>query len=236
MMIALARVWESLGVRPAAVIGHSQGEIAAAVVAGALTLDDGAKVVALRSQALTAITGSGGMASIPLGPDDTTELLGPWQDHLSIAAHNSPGTTVIAGDSGALDELLTHCEEHDIQARRIEVDYASHTHHIEPLRDRILGALTGVTPRTSEVPFYSTVTAIELDTTQATAEYWHTNLRSPVRLYEATRAALADGRTTFLEISPHPVLAPALQQTAEQRRAHVAATDHRQVVRHDRRR
>jgi acyl transferase domain-containing protein/thioesterase domain-containing protein len=215
VMIGLARVWESLGVRPAAVIGHSQGEIAAAVIAGALTLHDGARVVALRSQALTAITGRGGMASVPLGPEDAAGLLEPWQGRLSVAALNSPAAAVIAGDADALYELIEHCEEHDIRARRVNVDYASHCGHIEPLRDRIRGALDGIAPVTSEVPFYSTVTAAPLDTTTLTAGYWYANLRNPVRLSEATQAALAAGHTTFLEISPHPVLTLAMQQTAE---------------------
>jgi acyl transferase domain-containing protein/thioesterase domain-containing protein len=215
VMIGLARVWEFLGVRPAAVIGHSQGEIAAAVIAGALTLRDGARAVALRSQALTAITGRGGMASVPLGPDDTAGLLEPWRGRLSVAAVNSPAATVIAGDADSLYELIEHCEEHGIRARRVNVDYASHCGHIEPLRDRILDALDGIAPVASEVPFYSTVTAAPLDTTTLMAEYWYANLRNPIRLSEATQAALADGHTTFLEISPHPVLTLAIQQTAE---------------------
>ncbi|MFC5661356.1 type I polyketide synthase, partial [Kitasatospora misakiensis] len=110
VMVSLAEVWQSLGVQPAAVIGHSQGEIAAATVAGALTLQDGARIAALRSQAILAIAGQGGMASIPLPSDDTAELLIPWNGRLTIAAHNGPTSTVIAGDRDALDQLLAHCE------------------------------------------------------------------------------------------------------------------------------
>jgi acyl transferase domain-containing protein/NADPH:quinone reductase-like Zn-dependent oxidoreductase len=215
VMVSLARVWQSLGVQPAAVIGHSQGEIAAAVTAGALTLQDGAKIAALRSQTLTTIAGHGGMASIPLGAQATADLLQPWHPRLSIAAHNSPETTVIAGDATAMDELLTHCQQHNIHARRIDVDYASHTHHIEPLRARIIKNLKDIRPIPSTIPFYSTVSATPIDTTQLTPEYWYANLRSTVRLTETTRAALDDGHTAFLEISPHPVLTTALQQTAE---------------------
>ncbi|WP_217198127.1 acyltransferase domain-containing protein, partial [Streptomyces buecherae] len=91
-------VWQSLGVQPTAVIGHSQGEIPAAVIAGALTLQDGARITALRSQAIhTTLTGHGTMASLTLTPEATQQLPGAWGTHLHIAAHNGPHTTVIAG-------------------------------------------------------------------------------------------------------------------------------------------
>ncbi|KJS52153.1 hypothetical protein VM98_33190, partial [Streptomyces rubellomurinus subsp. indigoferus] len=126
MMVSLAELWRSLGVEPAAVIGHSQGEIAAATVAGALSLEDGARVAALRSQAILAIAGQGGMASLPLPRDRAEELLARWNGRISVAALNGPTATVVAGDGDALDELLAHCEQSEIRARRIDVDYASH--------------------------------------------------------------------------------------------------------------
>ncbi|MBC3841109.1 acyltransferase domain-containing protein [Streptacidiphilus sp. 4-A2] len=134
VMVSLARLWQSHGIHPTAVIGHSQGEIAAAHIAGALTLDDAARIAALRSQALHAITGHGGMASLRLDADQTHALLEPWNNRLHIAAHNSPHTTVIAGDATALDELLEHLTTQDIRARRIDVDYASHTPTSKPSR------------------------------------------------------------------------------------------------------
>ncbi|MFF1613932.1 beta-ketoacyl synthase N-terminal-like domain-containing protein, partial [Amycolatopsis sp. NPDC058278] len=133
VMVSLAELWRSIGVHPAAVIGHSQGEIAAATATGALTIRDGAKVVALRSQAIRTHARPGGMVSLPLPADDTHELLSPWAGHIHIAAHNGPTSTVVAGDIDALDELLAHCETHDIRARRIPVDYASHTPHMHVL-------------------------------------------------------------------------------------------------------
>ncbi|WP_431781875.1 SDR family NAD(P)-dependent oxidoreductase [Streptomyces chumphonensis] len=215
VMVSLADLWRSLGVQPAAVIGHSQGEIAAAVVSGALTLRDGAKIAALRSQALRTLSGTGGMASLPLSPEDTTALLEPWASELSIAAHNGPHTTVIAGDAEALDQLLTHCEEKHIRARRIDVDYASHTHHIDTLKTHLATSLTDIEPRPSTIPFYSTVTGTTHDTTQLTGDYWYTNLRQPVHLTHATQHAHTQGHTAYIEISPHPILTPALHDTLE---------------------
>ncbi|MCX4759401.1 type I polyketide synthase [Streptomyces sp. NBC_01275] len=215
LMVSLAAVWRSLGVEPAAVVGHSQGEIAAAVVAGALSLEDGAKIAALRSRAILKLAGHGGMISLPLTSQDTAGLLEQRTDRISIAALNGPHTTIVAGDATALDELLAHCEADGLRARRIDVDYASHTHHVEAIQDDLAEALAGIVPRTSTTPFYSTVTGAPIDTTELTGGYWYTNLRQTVRFTEATRAALADGHTAFLECSPHPVLTPAIGDTTE---------------------
>ncbi|MFD7454163.1 SDR family NAD(P)-dependent oxidoreductase [Kitasatospora sp. NPDC059827] len=215
VMVALAELWQSLGIHPAAVIGHSQGEIAAATIAGALTLEDGARIAALRSRAILAISGHGGMASLPLGHQDTVELLSAWDGRLSVAAHNGPTTTVIAGDHDALNRLLTHCEETGIRARRIDVDYASHTHHVEQLRDHLAEQLTGITPKPGDIPFYSTVTGERIDTTRLDADYWYTNLRQPVLLEPTLRDLATHGHTSYLEISPHPVLTPAIEETLD---------------------
>ncbi|MFF8596797.1 type I polyketide synthase [Streptomyces sp. NPDC015220] len=228
VMVSLATLWRSLGVEPAAVIGHSQGEIAAAVVCGALTLHDGAKIAALRSHTIHTHTstststgtgngnGNGGMASLPLNHHDTRELITPWHNHLHIAALNGPHTTVIAGDTHALNELLTHCETNNIRARRIDVDYASHTPHVEPLHTQLKKLLTGITPKPATIPFYSTVTGTLLDTTTLTPDYWYTNLRQTVLLQPALHTALNHGHTAYIECSPHPILTTAIQDTAEQ--------------------
>ncbi|WP_217189780.1 type I polyketide synthase, partial [Streptomyces buecherae] len=225
VMVSLARVWESLGVRPTAVIGHSQGEIPAAVIAGALTLEDGARVTALRSQAIqTTLTGHGAMASLSLTPEATQQLPGAWGRELHVAAHNGPHTTVVAGDAVAVDNLLAHCEERDIHARRVNVDYASHTPHVEAISAQLTDVLAEVKPRKGSIPFYSTTTGQALDTTQLTADYWYTNLRQPVLLTDAATTALGNGHTTFIEISPHPVLTAALHDTADEADQPVNAT------------
>ncbi|MFK8850131.1 SDR family NAD(P)-dependent oxidoreductase [Streptomyces sp. Ac-502] len=215
MMVALAHCWSVNGVAADAVIGHSQGEIAAACVAGILTLQDAARVVALRSKALTRIAGHGGMASLALGEHDTTGLLGRWDGRLSLAAVNSPAATLVSGDAPALRELLDHCQDDGIWARAVAVDYASHSSHVEALQEHLTDALATVRPHAGTLTMYSTVTAQALRPLEANAAYWYRNLRHPVRLEQTLRAALADGPAHFIEVSPHPVLTTALNETAQ---------------------
>ncbi|MFF1909840.1 SDR family NAD(P)-dependent oxidoreductase, partial [Kitasatospora sp. NPDC058218] len=224
VMVSLARLWQSLGVHPDAVLGHSQGEIAAAHIAGALTLDDAARIVALRAKAILAISGDGGMASLPLPHTEAAELLARWDGRLSVAAHNGPATTVVAGDRDALDELLAHCEQQSIRARRIDVDYASHSPHVETLRGRLLADLADIKPAAATVPFMSAVTAEVVDTTTLDADYWYTNLRRPVLFEQAVRALAENGHRTFVETSPHPVLTPAVEDTLDGTPAVVTGT------------
>ncbi len=210
VMVSLAKLWRHYGVEPTAVVGHSQGEIAAAHIAGALTLQDSARIVALRSQAITTITGTGGMMSVPLPADDVRTDLTPYHD-LHIAATNGPTNTVVAGNREELEQLHTAYQAREIRARIIPVDYASHTPHMEALRDTILSTLDGITPASAEIPFYSTLTGELLDTTELTAGYWYDNLRNPVQFHTAVDTLIADGHTLFLEASAHPVLTTAIQ-------------------------
>ncbi|MFF8811416.1 type I polyketide synthase [Streptomyces pactum] len=215
VMVSLAGLWRSFGVEPAAVVGHSQGEIAAAVVAGGLSLADGARVVALRSRALGVLAGRGGMVSVALPRPDVEELLAPWDGRLTVAALNGPAAVVVSGDADAVDELLTACERDGVRARRIDVDYASHSPHVEAIEDDLAAALAPVSPRTGQVPFFSTVTGDWLDTTALDAAYWYTNLRRTVLLEPAVRALAEQGHTAYAEMSPHPVLAAAIEETLD---------------------
>ncbi|MFI9276271.1 type I polyketide synthase, partial [Kitasatospora sp. NPDC052896] len=215
VMVSLARTWESLGVRPDAVIGHSQGEIAAAHIAGALTLDDAARIVALRSKALTTLAGTGTMASIPLPADQVEPLLATHDGQVGVAAVNGPASTVIAGAVQAVQAVVEDCRSRGVRARTIPVDYASHSPQVEPIRERLLADLAGLTPRPSTIPFCSTVTAEVIDTSTLDAEYWYTNLRRTVLFEQAVRALVATGHTTFIEASPHPVLTTPVQDTLE---------------------
>ncbi|MFH8979195.1 acyltransferase domain-containing protein, partial [Streptomyces sp. NPDC017890] len=212
VMVSLADLWRSHGVRPAAVVGHSQGEIAAACVAGALSLSDAARVVALRSKAILALSGAGGMVSVALPVEGVRERL---TGGLSVAAVNGPSSVVVSGDVAELDALLAGCEADEVRARRIPVDYASHSVHVEAIRDELLDVLAGLEPRAAEVPFFSTVTADWLDTSVMDAEYWYTNLRQTVRFEEATRALAEQGYRFFVEASAHPVLTVGVEQTLE---------------------
>ncbi|WP_448324088.1 SDR family NAD(P)-dependent oxidoreductase, partial [Streptomyces sp. DSM 41493] len=219
VMVSLAELWRSHGVNPAAVVGHSQGEIAAACVAGALSLEDAAKVVALRSKAILALSGLGGMVSVALPVEQVRERL---TDGLSIAAVNGPKSVVVSGDVAELDALLAACEADEVRARRIPVDYASHSAHVEAIREELFTSLAGIAPRTAEVPFFSTVTADWFDTTGLDAEYWYTNLRQTVRFEEATRALVEQGYRFFVEASAHPVLTVGVQETLDTTQAAVA--------------
>jgi acyl transferase domain-containing protein/acyl carrier protein len=215
VMVSLAELWRSFGVAPSVVVGHSQGEIAAAVVAGGLSLEDGALVVALRSRALVALAGRGGMVSVSLEPDEVEQRIEPFGERLSVAAVNGPRSVVVSGEPEALDELLTGCEADGVRARRIAVDYASHSAQIEAVREELAEALAGISPRSGGVPFLSTVSGELLDTSELDGGYWYRNLRETVRLDVATRALLEQGQRTFVEVSPHPVLTFAVEETAE---------------------
>ncbi|MET9010059.1 type I polyketide synthase [Streptomyces olivaceoviridis] len=214
VMVSLAHTWSAYGVTPAAVIGHSQGEIAAACAVGALSLEDGARVVALRSRAIAELlSGSGGMMSVGEGADAVRARLAAWDGRLSVAAVNGTASTVVSGDADALDELLARLKQEKVRAKRLPVDYASHSAHVETLRERLADDLDGIAPRATQVPFYSTVTGGPLDTTELGAGYWYTNLRGTVLFEQAVRAAVADGHHLFIESSPHPVLTVGIQET-----------------------
>nr|WP_268891429.1 type I polyketide synthase [Actinokineospora pegani] len=210
VMVSLAALWKSYGVTPSAVIGHSQGEIAAAVVAGALSLEDGARVVALRSQAIAGkLAGLGGMASLALPVDQARELIAGKD--LSLAAVNGPRSVVISGDTDGLDEVLERCAAAGVRARLIPVDYASHSAQVEILRAELLETLAPVAPRAPEVPIHSTVTGEPVTGPEMGAQYWVANLRGTVLFRHAV--ASVPGEPVFIEVSPHPVVSAAVSDT-----------------------
>ncbi|GAB2907070.1 hypothetical protein GCM10027075_03390 [Streptomyces heilongjiangensis] len=224
VMVSLAEVWRSFGVEPSAVVGHSQGEIAAAVVAGGLSLEDGARVVALRSRAILALSGRGGMASVQL-PADEVRTLAPLTDgRVEVAAVNGPSSVVVAGTPEGLDEVIAEAEARGARARRIAVDYASHSAHVEDIREELAQLLAPVAPVSSKVAFHSCVTGGRFDTAGLDGGYWFRNLRQPVRFEETTRALLEQGHGLFVEMSPHAVLTGAVQETAEAAEREVAVT------------
>jgi polyketide synthase 12 len=214
VMVSLAAVWAAHGVRPAAVVGHSQGEIAAACVAGALTLEDAATIVAVRSKALRRLSGAGAMASIGADAEEVTRLL-DGAEGAGIAAANGPRSTVISGETERVAAVVAAAEEHGLRARLIDVDYASHGPQVDTIAGELTEALAGIAPATSDVAFYSTVTGARIDTTTLDAAYWVTNLRRPVRFADTIGALLDDGHRVFVEASPHPVLTVGMAETFE---------------------
>ncbi|MHB9849263.1 SDR family NAD(P)-dependent oxidoreductase [Streptomyces krungchingensis] len=215
VMVSLAAVWRARGVRPDAVIGHSQGEVAAACVAGALGLNDAAAVVALRSQALTALSGTGAMAVVALPHAEVEAHLAEVGGRVSVAAVNSGRSTVVAGDVEPLRALLAELDRRQVFVRRLDVDYASHSAQVESVRGTILDELDGVTTFPSSVAWYSTVTA-EPVTEELAADYWYTNLRAPVRFGPTVERMVADGFRHFVELSPHPSLLTAVRTVGDE--------------------
>lgn len=216
VMVALARVWRECGVEPAAVVGHSQGEIAAAHVAGALSLADAARIVAVRSSALRALRGRGAMLAVLAAEAQVEAMLAPWADRLAVGAVNGPAVTTVSGDLGALGEFEKMLAGMGILRWWVPgVDFAAHSPQVEGLADELLALADVVSPVRASVPFYSTVTGTRLDTAALDAEYWYRNLRQPVRFDRAVQAMLADGYRVFLECGPTPMLSVGMQDIAD---------------------
>ncbi|WP_444541936.1 SDR family NAD(P)-dependent oxidoreductase [Amycolatopsis oliviviridis] len=206
VMVSLASVWRSLGVTPDAVIGHSQGEIAAACVAGALTLPDAARIVALRSRLLASIPQTGAMAGIVLPEPRVRELLARTGSRVGIAAVNGPYSTTVSGEAPAVRELVAICEAEGVLARWIPASGQGHSAVMDQFEDRLLDELDRITPVSSPVAFYSTVTGGRIDAAALDAAYWFRNLREPVRFEATTKQLLEHGHRAFIEVSPHPLV------------------------------
>ncbi len=221
VMVSLAGLWRACGVRPGVVVGHSQGEIAAACVAGGLSLGDAARVVALRSRALVGLAGLGGMVSVGVSLGVLEECFerwgagGRWGDRLGVAAVNGPSSVVVSGDRGALGEFLRECELEGLRAREIPVDYAAHSVAVEGIRGELLEGCAGIVPRRGDVPFFSTVTGGLVDMSELDGEYWYRNLRETVQFERVIRVLLGDGYRAFVEVSPHPVLTVGVQESMD---------------------
>jgi polyketide synthase 7 len=215
VMVSLAALWRSFGVEPAAVVGHSQGEVAAACVAGALSLEDAALVVALRSRLLGETAGRGGMLYVLRPREEVEGLLVGWPS-LSVAAVNGESAVTVAGDSDALDGFGVMLADAGVWRWVVPgVDFAAHSPQVDSLRGELRILLSGVCPRVAEVPFYSTVTGGRLDTAGLDAGYWFENLRRPVDFLGAVRHLLADGYRSFVECSAHPALTANVEEIAE---------------------
>lgn len=211
LQVALCDEWRSLGVIPDAVIGHSLGEVAAAHVAGALSLEDAARVVCARSRLLARLGGQGTMAIVELPPDEVSRLIEPHRDRLSIAACNGPTSTVISGAPPAVDAVLAALAGKDVFCRRIDSTVAGHCPQVDAILPDLRESLRAVAPRAAAVPFYSAVTGEVLSGDRLDAGYWCRNVRETVQFAAALRSAVLAEHTTFLEVAMHPVLAPSLQ-------------------------
>ncbi|GAA2211807.1 hypothetical protein GCM10009850_072670 [Nonomuraea monospora] len=212
MQLGLARLWTAFGVTPKAVIGHSVGEIAAAVTAGAMTVADGARLICRRSRLLRQAAGKGAMAMVDLPFEEAAERLAGRAD-LVAAIWSAPGSTVLSGDVAAVEAVVSEWPAEGIVVRRVASDVAFHSPQMQPLAVELAAATADLTFGAPRVPMYSTALPDPRATPVLDGAYWAANLRDPVRLAAAATAAAQDGHRVFLEISPHPVVAHSLTET-----------------------
>ena len=215
IQIALTSLLRSWGIEPAAVVGHSMGEVSAAHVAGSLGLDDAARVICHRSRLLQQLRGGGSMVAVELSCEQAQEAVAAFGADVAVAANNSPSSTVLAGDPVAIKKLVDHFERSGIGCRFVQVDVAAHSPQVEPLCADLCRALAGIAPAPPAIPFYSTVTGALAQDIELGPAYWARNLREQVRFTEAITAMLAADYRDFLEISPHPILLGPVQQCLE---------------------
>ncbi|MEU6867448.1 SDR family NAD(P)-dependent oxidoreductase [Streptomyces sp. NPDC046876] len=216
MEVALAAIWRAWGVEPDYVVGHSMGEVAAACVSGALSVADAAAVICRRSALAKEVSGSGAMASVELSAEEARHVLEPYADSISVAAINGPRSTILSGDGEAMRGLLVSLQARGVFCRLVKVDFASHSPQVEPLRQPLLDGLRTLSARAGSVPMYSTVLTEPVDGSGLDADYWARNLREPVYFGPVVERLLEGGRTLFVEISPHPILTPAISEYTDQ--------------------
>lgn len=213
VQVGIAALWRSWGVEPAAVIGHSMGEVAAAHVAGALSLEDAARVICARSALIKRTSGQGAMALCAISAAEAEGLLaGRFGDRLSVAAENGPRAVVISGDPAALAVVVDELRGRDVFASFIKSDAAGHCSIMDPLLGELTERLSGISPRQGELPVCSTVTGAWMSGAELGPRYWARNMREPVRFATGVRRLIAEGHLRLIEISPHPILLPSIEQ------------------------
>ena len=215
VMVALAATWRGMGVEPGAVIGQSMGEVAAACVSGALSLADAAAVICRRSRLMQQLAGTGAMLAAEITLREGEELSAAHGGRVSVAVENAPTSTVLAGDTEALRQIGLELEQRGVHSRQVKVNVASHSALMDPLRGELLAVLDGLTPVRAGLTLISTVRSTTLDGPELTAEYWMDNLRRPVRFAEGVRLAAKEQGGVFIEVSPHPLLRAAMEETLE---------------------
>lgn len=213
--VALARLWQGFGIEADRVLGQSMGEIAAAHVAGALSLEDLATLACQRGLVVAKASGRGAMAVVSLGREAVSRRLADWPGRVEIAGANSPTTTILSGDTAAVAAMVEAFEAEGVFARRLEVDFASHCFHMDPLVAPFRRAIGVIAARATNVPFHSTVDGTTKSGEALDADYWLRNLREAVAFDRGLGAALEAGGEVFLEVSPHPTLPRAIDETAQ---------------------
>ena len=213
IQVALAELWQSWGIKPDAVVGHSMGEVASAYVAGILSLEDAIKIVCCRSQQLKQLSGKGSMMVTELSPDQAKEVLNGYDNEIAIAVFNSPFSTVFSGDTETINKVKDSLDRQNLFCKLVNVDVASHSPQIDRLRAELYKVLVGLDPQSASLPIYSTVAGAMGNDLNFNADYWIDNLRKPVLFSDAIGQLLDDGYSTFIEIGPHPVLLSSIHQS-----------------------
>ncbi|MGH7554436.1 MAG: type I polyketide synthase, partial [Longimicrobiales bacterium] len=230
--VALTAQWRHWGIQPAVVVGHSMGEVAAAHVAGALTIEDATRVICRRSRLLKSLAGRGGMSVVEMEADAVGRAIATYGGQVSIAATNSRRSTVVSGDLDALDALGREWEAEGVYWRRVQVDVASHCGHVDGLRADLEVALRDLRPQPATLPMRSTVTGALVRGDELEARYWLKNLRERVRFVEAIEGLVAEGYRRFVEVGPHGVLIGAIEEALGRERGVVVGSLRR--AEHDR--
>lgn len=213
--VGLADLWRSWGIEPDGVVGHSVGEVAAAHVAGVLSLDTAARIVCHRGAVLRQVSGKGAMVSVGLTSEEAAQAVKGYEGRVSVAVINSRGTTVLSGEPDAIQEIATQLEARGVLCRMVRADIAFHGPQMDLLRAAFLEGMQEVQPSAGAIPMYSTVTGQRIAGKECTAQYWIRNLREPVSFARAVEELFADGFDAFIELSPHPVLVHSIREVAQ---------------------
>ena len=212
--IAYAALWRSLGVEPDAVVGHSMGEVAAAHIAGILDLDQSMRIICRRSALMRRKSGMGAMALVELSMAEARERLTGREDRIVVAVSNAPRSSVLSGEPDAVAGLLAEIERDGVFCRLVKVDVASHSPQMESIAADLEAELEGLVPAQARIPLHSTVLGREARAPELGASYWGQNLRRPVLFFDTVTGLVEDGVSVFVELGPHPVLLPSIEQTA----------------------
>jgi acyl transferase domain-containing protein/NADPH:quinone reductase-like Zn-dependent oxidoreductase/thioesterase domain-containing protein/acyl carrier protein/SAM-dependent methyltransferase len=212
LQVGLAALWRSWGIQPAAVVGHSVGEAAAAQVAGLLTLADAAYAIFERARSMEAWGGQGRMLAADLDREEAVRIIAPYAERVSLAAVNSPNSVTLSGDGRVLQAIAETLEKRQVFCRFLNIRHAFHSQQMDPVHDHFLSSLRELEVHRPEVPLFSTVGGREAGGGDFGRAYWWENIRRTVRFGPAIEALLERGYRVFLELSPHPVLSGSISE------------------------
>ena len=223
IQVALAALWDSWGVRPAALIGHSVGEVAAAYLAGVFDLEDAMRIIFHRGRCMDRASSHGRMLAVGLSDKEARRLIEDRGNRVSLAAINSPGSITLSGEAEPLEEIARILEQRNVFSRFLQVNYAFHSAQMDPVREELLRSLSGIRLRQAKLPFFSTVSGKRVEGPELGPDYWWQNVRKTVRFAEGAKQCIDLGCDTVVELSPHPVLTAAVMECYQHRGKKIVA-------------